>query len=94
MHLYEFDLILDTEPDDDTVDRLYGHFGADGDASADVRDFTITVSDGVPAVSCSVEAVSFDEALGMVLPALRAEHVRITRVEMDEEGLALLGQAA
>ena len=94
MRAYEFNLILDAEPDLDVTDRLYGYFGADGEAPQGVRDVTLVASNGTAVAGCSVEADSFDEALGMGLPALRREGIRVVRVEVDEEGLALLEQAA
>ena len=87
-------LILDVEPDLDALDRLYGYFGEGGDAPQGVQDVTLAVSSGTPLASCAVEAASFDEALSLVLPALREEGLRVMRVEVDEEGLALLEQAA
>ncbi|MFB3132688.1 MAG: hypothetical protein ACE10K_09240 [Rhodothermales bacterium] len=94
MRAYAFHLILETAPDLDATDRLYGHFGADGAAPEGVQDVTLVVSNGRAMADCSVEATSFDEALGMVLPALRKEGLRVVRVEMDEDGLALLEHAA
>ncbi len=94
MRAYAFNLILATAPDLDATDRLYGHFGAGGAAPEGVQDVSLVVSDGRAMADCSVEATSFDEALGMVLPALRKEGLRVVRVEMDEDGLALLEHAA
>ena len=90
MRIYEFTLTLDTEPDLDTTDRLYGFFNADGAAPGDVQDFTLVAQSGTPAVSCTIEAPSFETALWLVLPKLREEGLRVVRVEMDEEGLAIL----
>lgn len=90
MRIYEFMLTLDTEPDLDTTDRLYGYFDANGAAPADVQDFTLVIQSGMPIISCTVEASSFETALRLVLPKLREEGLRVVRVEVDEEGLALL----
>ena len=87
---YEFMLALDAEPDLDTIDRLYGYFGADGAASADVQDFTLVTQSDIPMVSCTVEASSFEAALQLVLPKLREEKLRVVRVEVNEEGLTVL----
>lgn len=94
MQLYEFTLTLNTEPDLDTIDRLYAYFGAQGAAPEGVQDFTVTSYAGVSVADCTVEAGSFDAALQLVLPGLRAEGLRAVRVEVDEEGLAVLQAAA
>ena len=89
VRLYEFTLILDLEPDLDTVDRLYGYFGAGGPAPAGVQDFTLATLSGTPVANCTIEAPSFDTALQLVLPRLSQEGLRVVRAEVDEEGLAL-----
>lgn len=89
VRLYEFTLILDLEPDLDTVDRLYGYFGAGGSAPAGVQDFTLVTLSGTPVANCTIEAPSFDTALQLVLPRLSQEGLRVVRAEADEEGLAL-----
>ncbi len=94
MHVYEFTLTLDIEPDLDTTDRLYGHFGSNGPAPLEVEDFTITIQAGAPIVSCTIMATSFDEALQLVLPELKQEGLHVLRAEVDEAGLALLQETA
>ncbi len=91
---YEFRLVLNADPNLDATDRLYGYFGAGGGAPPEVQDVTLVVANGVPVADCTVVARSFDEALSRVLPALRDERLRVVRVEMDEEGLAILEAAA
>ena len=93
MPVYEFTLTLDAEPDLDTTDRLYGYFDANGDAPAGVQDFTLVTQAGVASANCTVEATSFDSALQLVLPRLNIEGLRALRVEVDEQGLALLEAA-
>ncbi len=93
MRVYEFMLTLATEPDLDTTDRLYGHFGEDGAAPESVLDFTLVVQSGTPIANCTVEATSFEAALESVLPKLREEGLQVVRVEVDEVGLALLQEA-
>ncbi len=89
MQVYEFTLTLDVEPDLDTIDRLYGYFGAHGAAPAGVQDFTLVMLSGMPMANCTVKATSFDAALQLVLPRLCEEGLRVVRAEVDEEGLAL-----
>ena len=89
MNVYEFTLTLDVEPDLDTIDRLYGYFGANGAAPEGVEDFTLAMIDGTPIADCTIKATSFDAALQLVLPGLSQEGLRVLRVEVDEEGLAL-----
>ncbi len=89
MHVYEFTLTLDVEPDLDTIDRLYGYFGANGAAPAGVQDFTLAMLSGMPIANCTIKATSFDAALQLVLPRLCREGLRVVRAEVDEEGLAL-----
>ena len=93
MRVYEFMLTLETEPDLDTTDRLYGHFDAKGAAPEGVQDFTLVVQSGTPIANCTVEATSFEAALQLVLPRLRKEDLQVVRVEVDEVGLALLQEA-
>ena len=93
MQTYEFTLTLDGDPDLDTIDQLYGYFGASGAAPTGVQDFTLMQQAGTSIVNCTVEASSFDMALQMVLPALQQEGLAAVRVEVDQQGLALL-QAA
>jgi len=93
MQVYEFILTLDSEPDLDATDRLYGYFNTTGEASESVQDFTLVTQSGTPMVDCTVEAVSFESALKLVLPRLRTEGFRVVRVEVDETGLALLQEA-
>lgn len=94
IRIYEFTLILDVEPALDTIDRLYGYFGANGLAPAGVEDFTIAMLAGTPIVNCTVRATLFDLALQMIMPRLSQKALRVVRVEVDEEGLALLQEAA
>ena len=89
MHVYEFTLTLDVEPDLDTIDRLYGYFGVNGAAPAGVQDFTLAMLSGMPIANCTINAASFDAALQLVLPRLCQEGLRVVRAEVDEEGLAL-----
>ena len=89
MPVYEFTLTLDVEPDLDTIDRLYGYFGANGAAPAGVQDFTLATLSGTPIANCTIKATSFDAALQLVLPRLCQEGLRVVRAEVDEEGLAL-----
>ena len=93
MRVYEFMLTLDAEPDLDTTDRLYGYFDVTGAAPEGVQDFTLAIQSETPTVNCTVEATSFEAALKLVLPRLRKEGLRVVRVEVDEEGLALLQEA-
>ena len=93
MRVYEFMLILETEPDQDRINRLYGFFGKNGSAPKNVVDFTLVVKSGKPIVDCTVEASSFEAALEMVLPKLRDENLQVVRVEVDEVGLAVLQEA-
>ena len=93
MRVYEFMLMLATEPDLDTTDRLYGYFGEDGEAPDSVQDFTLVIQSGTPIANCTVEATSFEAALESVLPKLREEGLQVVRVEVDEVGLALLQEA-
>ena len=90
MHMYEFLLELGVEPDLDTTERLYAYFSEQGAAAPEVRDFSLVTRAGSPAADCSVEARSFEAALNVVLPVLREEGIRVVRVEMDAQGLALL----
>ena len=90
MRVYGFLLTLDARPDLDTIDRLYGYFDADGAAPGGVQDVTLVMQAGTPTVNCTVEAPSFEAALQLVLPKLRKDGFRVVRVEVDEEGLALL----
>ncbi|HRW08976.1 MAG TPA: hypothetical protein P5121_27920 [Caldilineaceae bacterium] len=90
MQIYEFMLMLDRIPDLDTTDRLYGYFNNDGAAPTGVQDFTLVIRDGQSAAVCTVEASSFDDALALVLPQLRKESLKVVRVELDEQGLAML----
>lgn len=94
MRIYEFILLLDTNPDLDTTDRLYGYFNENGVAPTGVHDFTLMTQAGKPAASCTVEASSFDAALALVLPQLRKEDLRVVGIEVDAQGLALLQEAA
>ena len=93
MRVYEFLLTLATEPDLDTMDRLYGYFGEDGAAPDSVMDFTLVIQSGTPIANCTVEATSFEAALESVLPKLREEGLPVVRVEVDEVGLAVLQEA-
>lgn len=93
MQVYEFMLTLNVVPDLDATDRLYGYFSDSGVAPAGVQDFTLLTRNGQPAASCTVEASSFDAALASILPQLRKENLRVVRVELDEQGLALLQTA-
>ena len=90
MRVYEFMLALDVQPNLDTTDRLYAYFDANGAAPEGVQDFTLVIQSGTPTVNCTVEATSFEVALQLVLPKLCKEGLRVVRVEVDEEGLALL----
>ena len=90
MRIYEFMLTLDTEPDQNKIDRLYGYFGKNGAAPEGVTDFTLLVQSGKSIADCTVEASSFEAALERVLPKLRDENLQVMRVEVDEVGLAVL----
>ena len=90
MRVYEFMLTLETEPDLDTIDQLYGYFDENGAAPEGVQDFTLVIQSGTPIVNCTVEAASFEAALELVLPKLREEGLQVVRVEVDQVGLALL----
>lgn len=90
MRVYEFLLSLQAEPDQNTINRLYGYFGKNGLAPKGVLDMTFGVQSGKPVADCTVEATSFETALEMVLPELRSEGLHIIRVEVDEIGLAVL----
>ena len=94
MQVYEFTLTLDAEPNLGTTDRLYAYFNANGVAPAGVQDFTLMTQAEISTASCTVEAISFDAALQLVLPGLSKEGLRAMRVEVDEQGLALLQEAA
>ena len=93
MRTYEFMLTLHTEPDLDTIDRLYAFFDAAGGAPAGVEDFTLITSAATPIVDCTIKATSFDDALQLVLPRLSQEGLRVVGVEVNEAGLALLQEA-
>ena len=93
MKLYEFMLTLDLEPDLDIADRLYGYFGASGEAPEGVQDVTLATQSGFSIVDCTVEASSFEAALHLVLPKLVEEGLKVVRVEVDESGIALLQEA-
>ncbi len=90
MQVYEFLLMLDVDPDLDTTDRLYKYFNETGAAPLAVQDFTLITQSGRSVANCTVEAASFDAALALILPQLRKENLRVMRVEVDEQGLALL----
>ena len=90
---YEFSLVLDANPNLDATDRLYLYFGVNGAAPTGVQDFTLMRQAGTSTVNCTVESSSFDAALQMVLPALQQEGLAAVRMEVDQQGLALL-QAA
>jgi len=94
MQIYELMLTLEVKPDLDTIDRLYAYFGENGAAPERIQDFTLISQAGTSIANCTVEATSFDAALQMVLPGLRQEGLRAVRVEVDEERLALLQEAA
>ena len=89
MYCYEFTLRLDVDPDLDTIDRLYGYFGANGSAPEGVEDFTLAILAGTPIANCTVKAESFDAALHLLLPGLSQEGLGVVRAEVDEEGLAI-----
>ena len=93
MRVYEFMLTLRTEPDNDTIERLYGYFGQGGAASEVVLDVTLGVDSGKPNANCTVEASSFEAALEMVLPKMRDEDLQVLRGDVDEVGLEVLQEA-
>ena len=93
MRTYDFDLILTSEPDDNVADRLYGYFGAGGKAPGGVQTVVLGLRSGIPFAACTVEAASFEEALALVLPGLRAEGLAVERIEVDREGLTVFEAA-
>ncbi len=84
MRKYRFTLILASDPTEEQVDRLYGHF--QGDVLSGVQA-------GVSYLDCTMEARSFDEAVRHALKPVRAEGLRVERIEVDRDSLAALEAA-
>lgn len=93
MRVYEFMLTLATEPSLDRTNQLYGYFDDNGAAPESVLDFTLVIQSGIPIAQCTVEATSFEAALGSVLPRLNEKGLQVVQVEVDEVGLPLLQEA-
>lgn len=76
--VHEFTLILDSEPDEEEADRLYGRFD----------DGTIATSVGVPHVDFYRTAPSLEDALRTAIADIRAEGFDVVRVEIEPETVA------
>lgn len=93
MREYTFDLVLDHEPTMDEIEAVGAWISEDGPAPEGVQDVTLAVSAGVPLALCTVDAASLDEAVRLVVPALRERGLDVERVELDREGLSVLEAA-
>ena len=78
MSIHEFILILEREPSDADVDRLYGLFD----------DGTIATLVGVPQVMFHREATTLEEAIQTAIRDVREAELEVVRVEMEPTPLA------
>lgn len=93
MKEYVFDLILSREPTEDEIEAVGAWISEGGPAPGGVQDVTLATSAGVAQALCVVDAESLDEAVLMVLPALRERGLDVERVELGREGLSILEAA-
>jgi len=73
MKVYEFTLILSSDPDEDGADRLY----------AALSDGTISTIAGVPQISFHRDAGLLEEAIRSAIADVRSAGFDVTRVEME-----------
>ncbi len=79
MSIYEFTLILTTDPNEKEADRLYSIFD----------DGTITTVEGVPQIHFHREAYSLESAIGSALLDIRKAGFEVVRVHINPS--AMLG---
>lgn len=73
MKTYEFNLILEQEPDEAAADTLYGR----------VDDSSLATLAGVPQISFHREAVSLEAAIGSAINYVRSAGLETVRVEVS-----------
>lgn len=78
MPAYTFTLILEADPTEEQVDRLYERFQGD---------MLSGIQSGVPYLDCHIEAPSFERAVAHVRQVLDAEALPIRRIEVEPDAL-------
>ena len=78
MKEHDFTVVLNTDPDEEAADRLYGTFD----------DGTISTISGVPQIHFHRQASSLEEAIRSAIANIRSVGFGVLRVEIAPEALA------